>query len=58
MFISPFSNPSWSLKNMLCLLMFNVYLADSGAPTLLGGKLLGVRWNWILNVYLKYLCSL
>lgn len=38
--------------------MFNVYLADSGAPTSLEGKLPEVRWNWALNVYLKYLRSL
>lgn len=38
--------------------MFNVYLVDSGAPTLAEGKFPGVRWNWALNVYLKYLCSL
>lgn len=38
--------------------MFNIYLVDSGALTLLEGKLPGVRWNWVLNVYLNYLCSL
>lgn len=38
--------------------MFNIYFIDSGAPTLLEGKLPGVRWNWALNVYLKYLHSL